>query len=231
MFKCQKCNKIYKREKSLLKHQIKCQNKEKNIRPSLDEMWLIILKQQKQLNEQQIQIKKLNDIINKDVKTIDVIEWLNKNVTMDINFKDWIKRRITITADHMKYVMRNTYTNSIQLILSQLKELEKNTIPIYCFHHKKKAVYIYDDKWIKSTKEHITLLFDKINLELLNHNIQYEKTLDEKTLYSKTHLENNQRLFITDIKQKDSIKKKIKLELINLLKIDLNELNKYKFYI
>ena len=36
------------------------------------------------------------------------------------------------------------------------------------------------------------------------------------------------KTFITDIKQKDSIKK-IKLELINLLKIDLNELNKYKF--
>ena len=131
----------------------------------------------------------------------------------------------------MKYVMKNTYTNSVQFILSQLKELEKNTIPIYCFHHKKKAVYIYQDKWIKSTKEHITMIFDKINLELLNHNIQYENTLDEKTLYSQKHLENNQRLFITDLKQKDSIKKKIKLELINLLKIDLNELNKYKFYI
>ena len=50
MFKCQKCNKIYKREKSLLKHQIQCQSKEKNIRPSLDDMWDIILKQQKQLN-------------------------------------------------------------------------------------------------------------------------------------------------------------------------------------
>ena len=52
MFQCKQCNKKYKREKSLLKHQIKCQNKSKNVRPSLDQMWHLILKQQKQLNDQ-----------------------------------------------------------------------------------------------------------------------------------------------------------------------------------
>ena len=52
MFKCQTCSKVYKREKSLLKHQIKCNIKSKKTRPSLDDMWHLILKQQKQLNEQ-----------------------------------------------------------------------------------------------------------------------------------------------------------------------------------
>ena len=28
---------------------------------------------------------------------------------MDINFKDWIKRRIIITADHMKYVEKHLH--------------------------------------------------------------------------------------------------------------------------
>ena len=75
------------------------------------------------------------------------------------------------------------------------------------------------------------MIFDEINLQLLRHSIEYEKTLDDVTLYSKKHLEDNQRLFVTDIKKKDAIKNKIKSELINILKIDLNELNKYKFYI
>ena len=75
------------------------------------------------------------------------------------------------------------------------------------------------------------MIFDEINLQLLKHNIEYEKTLSERILCSKTHLENNQKLFLSELKKKEAIKNKIKLELINLLNTDLNELNKYKFYI
>ena len=62
-----KCNKIYKREKSLLniKYNVK-------VKKNINLVWMICgltLKQQKQLNEQQL-IKKLNDIINKDVKQL-----------------------------------------------------------------------------------------------------------------------------------------------------------------
>jgi len=231
MFQCEQCNKKYKREKSLLKHQIKCQNKSKNVRPSLDQMWHLILKQQKQLNEQKKEIDKLKNIINKDVKTINVLEWLNKNINMEINYSDWIKRRLTITPKHMKNIMKNTYINTIPNILSQFNDIDRTSVPIYCFNHVKKIVYVYENTWIKSNKEHITMLYDEINLQLLKHSIEYDKTLDEKILYSKSHLKNNERLFITDSKKKESIKNKIKLELLNLFKIDLNELNKYKFYV
>ena len=231
MFQCEQCNKKYKREKSLLKHQIKCQNKSKNVRPSLDQMWHLILKQQKQLNEQKKEIDKLKNIINKDVKTINVLEWLNKNISMEINYSDWIKRRLTITPKHMKNIMKNTYINTIPNILSQFNDIDRTSVPIYCFNHVKKIVYVYENKWIKSNKEHIIMLYDEINLQLLKHSIEYDKTLDEKILYSKSHLKNNERLFITDSKKKESIKNKIKLELLNLFKIDLNELNKYKFYV
>ena len=231
MFQCKQCNKKYKREKSLLKHQIKCQNKSKNVRPSLDQMWHLILKQQKQLNDQKKEIEKLKNIINKDVKTINVLEWLNKNISMEINYSDWIKRRLTITPKHMKNIMKNTYINTIPNILSQFNDIDRSFVPIYCFNHVKKIVYVYENKWIKSNKEHITMLYDEINLQLLKHSIEYDKTLDEKILYSKSHLKNNEKLFITDSKKKESIKNKIKLELLNLFKIDLNELNKYKFYV
>lgn len=231
MFKCQKCQKNYKQEKSLLKHQIKCQNKSKNIRPSLDQMWYMILKQQKQINEQKKEIDKLKKIINKDVKSINILEWLNENIDMNINYSTWIKRHVIITPQHMKQIMKISFIESIYNILKQLCEIDKKLVPIYCFNDVKKTIYIYENKWIKSNKEHITMIFDEINLQLLKHNIEYEKTLDEVTLYSKKHLENNQKLFVTDTIKKDAIKNKIKSELINIFKIDLNELNKYKFYI
>ena len=85
-------------------------------------MWHLILKQQKQLNEQKKEINKLKTIINKDVKTINILEWLNENVSMSINYSTWIKRHIIITPAHMKQVMKQTYIDSIDNILKQIKE-------------------------------------------------------------------------------------------------------------
>ena len=67
MLKCKHCDKIYKREKSLLSHQKKC-TKNNTSRPSLDVMWEIIKKQQTLLEDQKIKIERLENIINKEVK-------------------------------------------------------------------------------------------------------------------------------------------------------------------
>lgn len=231
MFKCHKCNKIYKREKSLIKHESRCQRKSSNTRPSLDQMWHIILKQQKQIAQQKEDIEKLKKIVNKDVKTINMEDWLNENVQRDINYSIWIKRHITITASNMKYIMRYTFLDAIPILLKHIQEIDKEIIPIYCFQHIKKTIYIYENKWIKATNEHIKMLLDEINLQLLRLNIAYEQTLDEQTLCSRTHLENNEKLFVIDQKKKRNIQSKLKSEIINLLKIDLNDLNKYKFVV
>tara|TARA_B110000008_G_scaffold275502_1_gene313060 strand:+ start:1055 stop:1639 length:585 start_codon:yes stop_codon:yes gene_type:complete len=194
-------------------------------------MWYIILKQQKQLAEQKEDIEKLKKIVNKDVKTIDMNDWLNTNVSRNINYSTWIKRHISITASNMKYIMQHTFSDSISVLLKHIQSMEKEIIPIFCFNYPKKTIYIYENQWIKATTEHTKMLLDEINLQLLRHNIEYEKTLDEKTLYSVKHLENNEKLFIINSKKKESIQNKLKSEIINLLKIDLNDLNKYKFSI
>ena len=230
MLKCKYCNKIYKREKSLLSHQKKC-TKNNLVRPSLDVMWEIIKKQQQLLEDQQIKIERLENIINKEVKKIDVVEWLNKNIEREINFSDWVKRNLNITKNHMLLIMKNNYINTISQIIKENFKYDKESVPIYCFCHQKKCIYIYENKWIKAYDKDIKMLFDEINVQLLRHNIEYENTLNSKKLYSRPHLEGNERLFLVDAKKRDNVKNKIKKELVSLFKIDLNELNKYKFYI
>ena len=182
MFKCHKCNKIYKRENALIKHEARCQPKSKNTRPSLDEMWHIILKQQKQLSQQQKEIEKLKNIVNKDVKSINILDWLKENVERSLNYSDWIKRNIEITPSHMKLIMKNNYKDSVSSLLNQLKYKDKNLVPIFCFNHPSKVIYIYENSWKKASQIDIKMIFDEINLQLLKHNIEYEKTLDEKDL-------------------------------------------------
>lgn len=230
MFKCRKCKKIYKRENAFIRHEGICKQKQTKTRPSLDQMWNIILKQQKQLAQQKKEIDKLKRTVNKDVKTINIKDLLNEKVKRNINFSLWVSRYTSITYKHMRYIMKNTFSDAVPILLDYIKEMDIESIPIYCFNHEK-TIYIYENEWIKATSEHMKLLLDEIKLQLLRHNIEYEKTLDEKTLYSKKHLEKNEKLYIVQPKKKVNIQNKLKSELLNLLKIDINDLNKYKFAI
>ena len=102
MLKCKHCDKIYK-EKNLCYHIKKC-TKNNTSRPSLDVMWEIIKKQQQLLENQQVKIEKLENIINKEAKKVDVVDWLNKNVEREINFSDWIKK---FKYNKKSYVVNN----------------------------------------------------------------------------------------------------------------------------
>ena len=59
---------------------------------------------------------------------------------------------------------------------------------------------------MKATDKYINILFDEINVQLLRHNIEYEKGIDSKRLYSRSHAEGNERLFLVD-HNKENVKK------------------------
>ena len=88
MFKCHKCNKIYKREKSFIRHEGSCQQKPRNTRPSLDQMWYIILKHQKQLAGQKKDIEKHKNIWKDILTNIVTIDKLRELYNLTINYNN-----------------------------------------------------------------------------------------------------------------------------------------------
>ena len=75
--------------------------------------------------------------------------------------------------------------------------------------------------------KNVTFVEDNKNtLKILNENIKKLSIEKKVFLFPK-----KTDLFLSQTKKKDAVKNKIKSELINLLNTDLNELNKYKFYI
>ena len=79
MLQCPHCDKQYKREKSLNKHKLICSLNTDNfnydeIVPTKKEMWKMIQRLVKKTEQQEKKIQKLENIIDRDVKKIDVIE-------------------------------------------------------------------------------------------------------------------------------------------------------------
>ena len=235
MVKCQHCGKKYaKNGKHYLYHlttckAVKCEEKDEVIH-SQREMRHIIKKLLKQNNDQQKKIEELERRVQKDIRKINMVEWLNTNQSNNINLETWLKKLI-ITMDDLLYIFNSDFMRGLELIIS--KNIIKDEIPFRAFSHKTKQLYIYDkSKWKKGSISDLKQIFGKIQLEILKVNREYEKTLDDDKIYgtnNQTYLINNNKIMIVDSKKKKQCEKFIEKILIDSIKQNLSDLEKFKF--
>ena len=103
-------------------------------------MWHIIKKLLKQNNDQQKKIEELERRVQKDIRKINMVEWLNTNQPKNIDLETWLKK-IKITIDDLLYIFNSDFIRGLELIISKNIEDE---IPFRAFSHKIKQLYIYD---------------------------------------------------------------------------------------
>ena len=237
MVKCKYCGKPYKREAGhYLYHLSTCKKKDNNSKeviPSQKEMWHIIKKLIKQNNLQQKKIEELENRVQKDVKKINMIEWLNANEKSSPNFEDWIKTNIHITIDDLKYIFQTDFGRGLIQILHN--NIFNKNIPFKAFSHKNKELYVYNKStWKRVTNYDIKKIFGKIQLEIIKCSSEYEKTLDESNIYGMNnaeYLKNNEKIMITEPKLKDRYQNYIKKTIIDEIKINMNDMMKFQFHI
>ena len=237
MVKCKYCGKLYKKEAGhYLYHLSTCKKKDNNSKeviPSQKEMWHIIKKLIKQNNLQQKKIEELENRVQKDVKKINMIEWLNANEKSSPNFEDWIKTNIQITIDDLKYIFQTDFGRGLIQILHN--NIFNKNIPFKAFSHKNKELYVYNKStWKRVTNYDIKKIFGKIQLEIIKCSSEYEKTLDESKIYGMNnaeYLKNNEKIMITEPKLKDRYQNYIKKIIIDEIKINMNDMMKFQFHI
>ena len=105
---CPHCSKKFKMKKSLAKHMMLCQldNKDKNeltVIPTQKEMWLILQKLYADNEKLKKKVESLENIVNKDVKKMNMIDWLNEN-DKGINIEGWLKTNIRVTLEDLKMI-------------------------------------------------------------------------------------------------------------------------------
>ena len=236
MKKCLNCGKTYKLEKCYQKHLLLCNiSKEESdnciVEPTKKEMWTIIQKQNKLINQLIKRVEILENVTNKDVKKINVLDWLNNNLIPNININEWIDN-IYVKKEHMYLIWQRDFETGLSEIIEDNTN-EKMTYPFKAFHHKKREIYFYDNKWKKITNKIIEKIFNKIQLLLIKRHLEYDKEIGTKKTEPDNveYLKNYDKMVVTEQKKKNIQYKKIEQNLINIFKINLNDLVQYQFNI
>ena len=233
---CPHCNKQFKLKKTLLNHMMLCEltNKEEvAVLPTQKEMWIILQKLYNDNQNLKKRVEQLEKIVNKDVKKMNMVDWLNQN-DKGINLELWLKTSVLVTIDNLKMIFMTDYARGLSHILeNNIKDNENN--PFRAFSHKTKQLYVYEkNKWRKCRKTDIMKVFDRISLNILKVSKEYDKTLSHKEKYGADNIEylkNCDKIMIVDTKKKERHYKFIEQFIIGLTKKNLNDMAKFKFYI
>jgi hypothetical protein len=137
-----------------------------NVLPTQKEMWIILQKLYKDNENLKKKVNQLEQIVNKDVKKMNMVDWLNNN-DKGINIEVWLKNNILVTLDDLQMIFSTDYTRGLSNII-QNNLNEKENSPFRAFSHKSKQLYVYEkNKWKKCKKTDIMKIFDRISLNIL----------------------------------------------------------------
>ena len=150
---CIYCGKSYKKKSNLEKHTNLCEllNKSKKSLviedeeeiPSHRKIYQILLELGNKYNRLEEKVDELNKWVVKKKKKINVIDWLNTNITPEIKFENLIEK-IKIIDDDIKYLFENNFIDTLNHIFSRnIYNLSESEYPIFAFVQKTNIFYIY----------------------------------------------------------------------------------------
>lgn len=245
---CVHCGRTYKKKTNLDKHIILCEllskTKKGLVLEQEDEqydvlsqrkIYNILLELGLKFNRLEEKVEELNKWVVKKKKKINVIEWLNANITPDIKFDSLIEK-IIITQDDVKCLFENSFADTLNQIFSRnIYNLSENEYPIFAFIQKSNTFYIYEDdqsKWNELSREKLIKFLNRVHMKLLRLYIEYKKENAEKIrddesfsiLCDKTSV----KIMNVDFRQ-DAILGKIKTNMYARMKTDMKGLVEYEF--
>lgn len=242
---CIHCGKSYKKRTNLDKHVILCEllNKtkkklviedEEDI-PSQRKLYEILLELGNKFNRLEEKVDELNKWVVKKKKKINVIDWLNTNITPEIKFDSLIEK-IVMSDDDVKYLFENSFSDTLNHIFSRnIYNLSESEYPIFAFVQKTNIFYIYENEeagWIELNGENLIKFLNKVHMKLFRafrqHKIDNAEKILEDESYSVLCDKTCKKLMDTDFRQ-ETILGKIRGNMFSRMKTDMKALVEYEF--
>jgi hypothetical protein len=247
---CIYCGKAYKNRVNLDKHMNLCELIYKGTKyrkfiiededdiPSQKKLYKMLLELGQKYSKLEEKVEEISKFVIKKKKKINVIEWLNTNITPEILFERLIDK-IIVTEEDIDYLFKNSFYDTLNnIFLNNLYNLKDNEIycPIFAFVQKPNNFYIYDKnqkvEWHELSREKlIKFLYkvhNKISKELFNwkqnRNAEINNNDALATSYDKTIL----KLMSIELKQESTISK-IRSQIYQHMKTDMKALVEYEF--
>ena len=236
MHKCSNCGTSAKTKKKLKEHELLCKLEMNSvvvekIEPTNRQMWVLIQKLAKQNEILTKKVEELERVVHKDIKKINITEWLNKNIHVTLTYSEWLNG-LNITQDHLQQIFNENWEKFIEDFLKI--ECSNKSIPLKCFHHKKNCIYIYEKKWKKASEKDLVKIFNKFQNKILKESIKWEQGLSNEQKFgsgSMSFLRKNDKILVSNTKLKEKYQKTIKLHIIKNIKEELDSNFKYQLTI
>lgn len=175
---CSMCKKHYLRKSSLDKHKILCDFKYKTQReiaveteesadiPNHYQLVQIVQQLTLKMMKMEEKMAEMQKFIDKKKKKLNIIQWLNMNVTPNIGFKEWANTMIHVQPKHFEILMEDTIYQCLQKIFED-NLLSNNggfVYPFTCFAQKAGLFYVCEKgedgktDWIQAENADIILI-------------------------------------------------------------------------
>ena len=196
---CTWCGKGYKTKVNLEKHTILCEliykSSKKHVTnknsldlndydeigddlPSPKKMYQMLLELGYKYSKLEEKMNEVNKFVVKKKQKINVIEWLNSNVTPSLVFDKLIDKIIIIDSD-IEFLLENNFLDTMNVILSRFLCLENDLEPLFAFVQKVNIFYAFVKTSDKETSEWIELPKDKLCLFLMRVQMKISKAFHE----------------------------------------------------
>ena len=256
---CAWCGKGYKTKINLDKHTILCELIYKSSKkranknnydlndfddidddlPSPKKMYQMLLELGYKYSKLEEKMDEVNKFVIKKKKKINVLEWLNSNVTPSLVFENLIEQIKIIDSD-IEFLLENNFLDTINVVLSRVLyleregDLENNFIPLFAFVQKTNIFYAFVEGggWMELPK-------DKLCLFLMRVQMKISKTFHEWKKQRVTRIRDDESFAIlcdkTLIKimgnefKQDSTFGKMRTVMYNKMKTDMKAMVEYEF--
>ena len=178
---CVYCGKGYKTRVNLGKHIILCELLHKRTKtnlndddddiPSTKKMYQMLLELGQKYSKLEEKMDEVNKWVIKKKKKINVLEWLNNNITPVFVFDNLIDKIKVIDSD-IVFLLENTFLDTMNLILSRFIYNNENSdfIPLFAFIQKTNIFYAFDKVigggWIELPKDRLMWFFMEVQMKV-----------------------------------------------------------------
>jgi hypothetical protein len=245
---CIHCGKSYVKRINLDKHVIICEllhNRRKTLVieddeepiPSQRKMFYMLIELGQKYNKLEEKVEELNKWVVKKKKKINIIEWLNDNITPNILFDSLIDK-ITVNEADIKYLFENSFNDLLnEIFLRTIYNFNETENPMFAFVQKANVFYVYEaveDKkmWVELSREKLIKFLNKVHIKILKAFCDFKKEHSseiksndnysikcDKTMVKIMSMEFNQ----------DSILSKVRSMMFAKMKTDMKALVEFEF--
>ena len=205
--------------------------------PSQRKMFQMLIELGMKFNKLEENMEEINKWVVKKKKKINVLEWLNANMTPNIVF-DSIIDRITVNDEDLKILMDNQFNDTLNEVFTRtIYNFNETENPIFAFVQKANVFYIYDiidnkKVWVELSRERLIKFLNKVHIKIMKSFYEWKKTKENEIktndnfaiMCDKTTV----KLMSVEFKQ-DSILSKVRSMMFNKMKTDMKALIEYEF--